>query len=88
MAGPKESIEDPGNPEEDAKLVLRVVAERDMDGYLLSKMTGLKGAPLENAVRLLSSRGLLKVKGEIAGPRMLESWFQAAPDAVRRLQFL
>jgi len=72
------------NPEEDARIILRVVAERDMDGYLLAKKTGLDVPALEQALRLLTVRGLLNVKGSIAGPRLLESWFQAAPGAVRR----
>ncbi len=76
------------DPEEDAKLVLRVVAEQDMDGYLLARKTGLDLDSLEKALRLLTSKGLLNVKGDIAGSRIFESWFQAAPGALRRAQLL
>jgi hypothetical protein len=76
-----------GDLEQDAKLVLQTVADRDMDGYLLVKKTGLDVDSLANAVRLLKSKGLVNVKGEIDASRILESWFQATPDALRRAQF-
>lgn len=74
--------------DENAKLVLRVIADQDMDGYSLARKTGLDEDAMEKAVRALASSGLLRVRGEMAGPRMLESWFQAIPGAVRLAQLL
>jgi hypothetical protein len=70
---------------DDAKRVLRAVAERDMDGYTLARQTKLDQAQLEAAVRELTSNELLRVKGEATGDRLLEAWFQAAPGAMRFL---
>jgi hypothetical protein len=77
-----------GDVEQDAKIVLQTVIDRDMDGYLLSKKTGLEAESLEKAVRLLKAKGLLNVKGDLAASRILESWFQATPAALRREQLL
>jgi hypothetical protein len=77
-----------GDLEQDAKIVLQAVADRDMDGYLLTKKTGLDVDSLEKAVRLLTAKGLLNVKGDITGQRLLESWFQAVPGALRQAQLL
>jgi hypothetical protein len=71
--------------DENAKLILRTVAERDMDGYTLARHTRLDLPEIEKAVRDLAPSGLLKVKGAPSGPRLLESWFQAAPGAIRML---
>lgn len=68
---------------ENAKLVLRAVTERDMDGYTLARQTRLNEAALEEAVRELTANELLRVKGEATGSRLLEAWFQAAPGAKR-----
>lgn len=72
--------------DENAKLVLRTVVERDMDGYTLARHTKLEPEELEKAVRLLTASDLLRVKGEHAGPRLLEAWFQAVPGAMRSLR--
>jgi len=72
--------------DDDAKMVLRIVAERDMDGYLLKSKTGLSSDAIEKAVGVLVSNGLIRVKGVMAGPQILESWFQAAPGAMRELR--
>jgi hypothetical protein len=69
--------------DENTKLVLRAVADRDMDGYSLAKVTQLNADELEKAVRTLASSGLLRVRGEMGGPRLLESWFQAVPGALQ-----
>jgi hypothetical protein len=69
-------------PGEQAKLVLQLVAERDMDGYTLASKSGLSITDLEAAVRLLVSHGLLTVKGDTSGPRLMESWFQAPSGAL------
>lgn len=71
--------------DENAKLVLRTVAERDMDGYTLARHTKLPPQELEKAVNDLASSDLLRVKGERTGPRLFEAWFQAVPGAMRLL---
>jgi hypothetical protein len=71
--------------DEQANLVLRLVAERDMDGYTLASKSGLNVSDMEAAVRLLVSRGLLRVKGDVTGSRLMDSWFQAAPGALARM---
>lgn len=71
--------------DDNAKLVLRTIVDRDMDGYMLAKQTGLKTEDLEKAVDVLSASELLRVKGAHRGPLFLESWFQAAPGAKRLL---
>ncbi len=68
---------------DDSKLVLRVLAERDMDGYTLMSKSGLDLARLEAAVRQLVPPGLLNVKGDVAGERMLKSYFMAPPNVMR-----
>ena len=71
--------------DENAKLVLRTVAERDMDGFTLARHTRLELPMLEKAVRELASLDLLRVKGEAAGERLFEAWFQAVPGAMRAI---
>jgi hypothetical protein len=71
--------------DENAKLVLRTVAERDMDGYTLARQTKLQPDALEKAVNDLAASELLRVKGERTGPRLFEAWFQAMPGAMRLL---
>lgn len=71
--------------DDNARLVLRTVIERDMDGYTLARQTQLGLPDLEKAVGLLQSNELLRVKGEAMGERLLEAWFQAAPEARRFL---
>lgn len=65
---------------DNARLVLRLVEERDMDGYTLMARSGLKLDELQQAVQTLLERNLLRVKGEVRGPRLAESWFQAGPS--------
>ena len=77
-----------GDLEQNAKIILQTVADRDMDGYLLAKKTGLPLDDLEPAVRMLTAKGLLNVKGEITGSRLFEAWFQATPGALRQAQML
>lgn len=71
--------------DDDAILVLRTVAERDMDGFTLARHTRLELPVLEKAVRDLASVDLLRVKGEAAGERLFEAWFQAVPGAMRHI---
>lgn len=68
-----------------AKLVLRTVAKRDMDGFMLARHTGLELPALQKAVNDLAESELLRIKGEPVGPRLLEAWFQAVPGAMRLL---
>ena len=70
-------------PAEQAALVLQLVAQRDMDGYTLAAKSGLKLSELEAAVRLLLAKGLLRVKGDTGGPRLMDSWFQAPSGALQ-----
>jgi hypothetical protein len=70
---------------EQAKIVLQLVAERDMDGYTLALKSGLNQGDLEVAVRFLISNGLLRVKGETSGPKLMESWFQAPSGVLRAI---
>jgi hypothetical protein len=65
--------------EENARLVIHFVQERDMDGYTLMSKSGLSLDALQGAVRYLLAMGRLRVKGETQGPRLAESWFQAIP---------
>jgi hypothetical protein len=74
--------------DENAILVLRTVAERDMDGYTLARRTKLEPNALEKAVNDLASSELLRIKGEPVGQRLLEAWFQAVPGAMRLLSTL
>jgi hypothetical protein len=71
--------------DENAMLVLRTVAERDMDGYTLARQTKLQQDALEKAVNDLEASELLRIKGERTGPRFFEAWFQAVPGAMRLL---
>ncbi|HEV2805296.1 MAG TPA: hypothetical protein VGW57_10245 [Chthoniobacterales bacterium] len=71
--------------DDNARLVLRTVAERDMDGYTLARRTKLERDVLEKAVQDLQTSQLLRVKGEPVGPGLLEAWFQAVPGAMRML---
>jgi hypothetical protein len=71
--------------DDNAKLVLRTVANRDMDGYTLARRTKLDPAVLEKAVNDLAESDLLRIKGEPVGDRLLEAWFQAVPGAMRLL---
>ena len=63
---------------EDAMLVLRAVANQDMDGYALTDKTALSRDRLEKAVKELAGSGLLRVKGALKGDNLLRSWFQSA----------
>jgi hypothetical protein len=74
--------------DDDAILVLRTVAERDMDGYTLARRTKLAPDALEKAVNALAGSELLRIKGEPVGPRLLEAWFQAVPGAMRLVSTL
>jgi hypothetical protein len=65
---------------ENARRVLPLLQERDMDGYTLMSKSGLKLSELQEAVQVLLDKRVLRVKGEIHGPRLAESWFQAIPS--------
>jgi hypothetical protein len=71
--------------DDNARLVLQTVVERDMDGYTLAHETRLNPSDLEKAVRLLRSNQLLRIKGEPVGEGLFEAWFQAVPEARRFL---
>ncbi len=75
------------NPEE--RLVLQLIAERDMDGYTLRAKAGLTDdKQLQQAIKLLSQSGLINVKGETYGEGFLKAWYQASPQAAFLLQRL
>jgi DNA-binding PadR family transcriptional regulator len=80
-------IPDLTNLDENAKAVLRLVAEQDMDGYTLRAKSRLaKEGELEKAINDLCSAGLLRVKGEPYGDGLLKAWYQASPRASYLLQ--
>jgi hypothetical protein len=67
---------------EKAGLVLRLVSDRDMDGYTLASKSGLQPGDLQAAVQALVSMGLLRVKGDTSLPKLMDSWFQAPAGAL------
>ncbi len=71
---------------DNAKIVLRVVALQDMDGYTLRSKTRLTSEALEPVIEELMSDGLLSVKGEPHGDGLLKAWYQARPNASFLLQ--
>jgi hypothetical protein len=71
---------------DNAKIVLRVAADQDMDGYTLRAKTRLSSDILEKVIEELRSDGLLSVKGEPYGDGLLKAWYQVRPRASFLLQ--
>ena len=69
---------------EKSLLVLRTVAEGDMDGFSLASKTGLEIDDLRAAIFKLRELGYLRVEGLDAG--ILRAWYQAVPGALNMLK--
>ena len=65
---------------DNAKIVLRVVADQDMDGYTLRAKTRLSSDILEKVIEELRSDGLLSVKREPYGDGLLKGLVSDPPQ--------
>jgi len=73
---------------EEAKKVLRAVADRAMDGYTLMRMTGLEQAQAEAALGTLLDNGLVRVEGALHGDEFGKAYLWVPPSVQGKVDYV
>lgn len=66
---------------EEEKSVLRVLRDRDSDGYSLLRNSKLAPEKIEEAVNSLIGKGLVNVEGNPRGPELNFAYMWVKPEA-------
>jgi hypothetical protein len=80
MADVKPSAEPTLQADDATRTVLAVLRDRSMDGYTLMSKSGLDRPRLEQILRDLTARALVRATGYITADRLGESFFSVPQD--------